>query len=60
MIAHKCGYCGKEKPESEMRQYKAMHYVTQRHLDRLDWYCKDVRPNDTVDCATAMQFSLEG
>jgi hypothetical protein len=49
-----CAYCGKERPQAEMIQRKVMHYHTQRHLDKMMWYCKE------GGCVGYHQMSLEG
>ncbi len=57
-----CAYCGKVKPVSEMEEKTVLHYVTQRHLDKPDWYClKGGNQNEPeLSCANMMQWSLEG
>jgi predicted RNA-binding protein YlxR (DUF448 family) len=49
-----CGYCRKERPQSEMYKKKVFHHYKQRHLDGEQWYCKDTR------CGSSHQMSLEG
>lgn len=49
-----CDRCGEERPQRKMIQHKCIRHRTQRHLEKLLWYCKD------KGCAGLQQMGYEG
>lgn len=60
MENRKCHYCGKEKPESEMKQskltFRDRNPMTGKRFvnQKINWYCID------SPCATYDQYAHEG